>query len=161
MSITNYPLISGVGSASGAGSGIQVYPSFASFPGSGSSQTFYYDDGANDLYFWNGAAYEIAGNGPLTTDDLPEGGTNLYYTSARVDARIEEMLMQQYAILLDEVSTTVTYVGEAVPGSSLSGAVWRIKKLTEGGATELVITWASGTSSFDKIWNDRLTYTYS
>lgn len=195
MSVTNYPVISGVGSA-GGGSGILVFPNFAAFPVTGDPNTFYYDDGADDMYFWNGAAYESTGGGsPVDTDAVPEGVTNLYYTDGRVDVRIglanlgdlanvrstaaatdqilawsgsqwqpanlEDIAMKQYTLLLDEVSATVSYVGEAVPGALQADPVWRIKKLDESGAPELVITWADGTSDFDKVWDDRATYTYS
>ena len=40
----------------------------------------------NILYIWDGSAWQQAGT--TNTDDLTEGSTNLFYTDARVDARI-------------------------------------------------------------------------
>lgn len=64
----------------------------------------------------------------------------------------------QYALKLDESASPVTYIGEAVPGSSAASAVWRIKKIDE--TSGLVITWADGSADFDQIWNDRSSLIY-
>lgn len=66
-----------------------------------------------------------------------------------------------YAVQLDVVSTTVTYKGEAVPGTLTSAASWRIQKITTNSEDDISITWASGNSNFDKIWDDRLSLSYS
>jgi hypothetical protein len=142
-----------------------TYATFAEFPTTGTENVIFVDQAGLELYIWDGVSYVLisagGGGGPATTDGLTEGTTNLYYTDARVDARIEETLMQQYTLLLDEISATVSYVGEALPGSLQGDAVWRIKKLDEGGTPELQVEWADGTSDFDKVWDDRATYTYS
>ena len=65
-----------------------------------------------------------------------------------------------YTLLVDEASTTVTYVGEAPPGSDSSSAVWRIKKILESGGSTTV-SWASGNPAFDKVWDDRASFSYS
>ena len=56
---------------------------------------------------------------------------------------------------------TYTYVGEAAPGSSVSLPLWRIKRIAEysSGLTEII--WADDTDDFDKVWNDRETYSYT
>lgn len=64
----------------------------------------------------------------------------------------------QYNKLID-VEGDFTYIGEAVPGTAQSAFTWRIKRIEQIG-TDYNILWANGTSEFDKIWNDRLTYTY-
>lgn len=64
----------------------------------------------------------------------------------------------QYNKLVD-VDGTYTYIGEAVPGSSPSSTVWRIKRVEEIGA-DINILWANGSADFNKSWDDRLTYTY-
>ncbi len=65
-----------------------------------------------------------------------------------------------FALRLDEVSATITYVGEADPGSAEASNVWRIKQL-EDLAPDLNITWASGTAGFEFAWTDRLVLTYA
>lgn len=54
------------------------------------------------------------------------------------------------------------YVGEAIPGSLVSEAKWRIKKITwdvSGNPTN--VRWADGVKTFTKVWNSRGDYTYS
>lgn len=64
-----------------------------------------------------------------------------------------------YNVSLDEVSSTIMYVGEALPGTSSASAAWRIKKIDQ--TSGLILTWASGDADFDKVWNDRASYIYS
>jgi hypothetical protein len=63
-------------------------------------------------------------------------------------------------LVVDEVSSTVAYLGNCLPGNAgkVSEAVWRIKKVDKTSGTK--ITFANGTSDFDKVWNDRDTYSY-
>lgn len=62
------------------------------------------------------------------------------------------------ALEVDTASATITYVGEAAPGSATSGAVWRIKRIdTTSGVS---IRWADGVDGFSKIWDNRAAYTY-
>lgn len=65
------------------------------------------------------------------------------------------------ALQMDEADGGITYVGEAVIGSTSSSAVWRIKRLDEGGDPELIIEWADGNSDFDNIWDNRADLSYS
>lgn len=62
-----------------------------------------------------------------------------------------------YTTRLDEVSSTVFYVGKAVAGSLESEAKWQIARYTQTGN---VLKSEYASSLFDKIWNDRLTLTY-
>jgi hypothetical protein len=68
---------------------------------------------------------------------------------------------RQLALNLDDAGSSITYVGEAAPGSANSAAVWRIKRLDETVANDLTILWADGNSSFDNVWNDRASLSYS
>ena len=62
--------------------------------------------------------------------------------------------------VIDEVSATVTYIAESQsPGDAASGATWRIKKIDRS-VNPTTIKWANGTSFFDKVYDDRTTYTY-
>lgn len=65
----------------------------------------------------------------------------------------------QYDIKVDEASSTITYIGEILPGGADGDTTWRIKRLNS--ASGLVVRWANGTSDFDKTWSDRATYTYA
>ena len=65
-----------------------------------------------------------------------------------------------YTIRYDDVGSGVAYVGEAVPGTALNAALWRIKKIAETG-DDIAITYADGNDNFDNIWNNRLSIVYS
>lgn len=64
-----------------------------------------------------------------------------------------------YLLLLDEAALTITYIGEAIPLTTTAQAKWRIKVLETTGP-DIAIKWADGSTSFDKVWDDRATYTY-
>jgi len=65
-------------------------------------------------------------------------------------------------VVLDEVGS-LTYVGESIPGTATSTAAWRIFRLDESNAgdEELIKTFADNVTTFSKVWDDRLTYTYT
>lgn len=65
-----------------------------------------------------------------------------------------------YSRRTDFVGDSVIYRGEAQTGSAESAPVWRIRKITIGNDSDVTETWAGGTSSFDKVWSDRLTLSY-
>lgn len=53
---------------------------------------------------------------------------------------------------------TYTYVGNAVPGSATSDAVWQIKRVNN---TTGDIDWAGGALNFNQIWDNRTSLSYS
>jgi len=61
---------------------------------------------------------------------------------------------------IDEVSASVSYIGHSLPGMSTSSPEWRIMKLTVSGSLTRQ-TFAEGSADFDKIWDNRASYTYS
>lgn len=62
---------------------------------------------------------------------------------------------------VDFVGETLIYRGTATPGTADATNAWRIEEITFVGADEDVeIRWAAGNSNFDKVWNDRATYSY-
>lgn len=67
---------------------------------------------------------------------------------------------QKRSVRLDE-DGVLTYVGDADPGASEAGAVWRIQRLDSTVADDLTILWADGNSQFDNIWDNRAGLSYS
>lgn len=61
-------------------------------------------------------------------------------------------------VLIDDVSTTLSYVGEASAGSATTSSVWRIKRLDSTSGLELL--YADGNTHFDNIWDNRLSLSY-
>lgn len=73
----------------------------------------------------------------------------------------ESLVAYATRVDFDDVNNLI-YKGEAVPGSDQADSVWRVRRLSFVGADEDVVEeWAGGTASFDKVWDDRLTLTYS
>lgn len=62
---------------------------------------------------------------------------------------------------VDFITDLELYRGEAPVGSSENSAVWRIRKVTLAVDGDVVEKWASGTASFDKVWADRVSLTYT
>ena len=59
------------------------YANLAAFPATGTAGIMYVALDTNKVYRWSGSTYvEISGS-PGTTDAVPEGSTNLYFTDAR------------------------------------------------------------------------------
>jgi len=70
----------------------------------------------------------------------------------------------QYSKEVDFVDASdLIYVGEALPGSTTASASWRIKKidLNAGTDSDIGIRYADGDSTFDNIWDNHLSLTYS
>lgn len=61
---------------------------------------------------------------------------------------------------IDEVSASITYIGEAPTGASPSDPVWRISRIKTVG-TETIIQYANGSTTWNSIWNDRASLTYT
>lgn len=67
-----------------------------------------------------------------------------------------------FAKRIDFISDNELYKAEAPVGSLETAPVWRIRKVTISALdSDIVEVWASGTSNYDKIWTNRLSYTYS
>lgn len=60
---------------------------------------------------------------------------------------------------VDSTNPDSIYVGDAAPGSLESDPVWRIFR-ADFSANSATKNYADSTDTFDKVWNDRATYTY-
>lgn len=65
-----------------------------------------------------------------------------------------------YAVKLDDDGAGNQYVGFAKPGTASATSGWALMKIATSGL-DLDITWASGDSNMDKVWDNRLSETYS
>ncbi len=75
------------------------------------------------------------------------------------DPQGELVVEPTYVTRIDNATSVITYIGDAIPGTLTSAAAWRIKKLDE--TTGLIMTWADGNALFDNIWDNRAALTYS
>lgn len=80
-----------------------------------------------------------------------------------INQLIEEIMATNYATRYDQDAATPTfaYLGKAQVGTATSAATWQIQKLTFGTDGDVTITWADGNASFDNIWDNRASLSYS
>ena len=62
------------------------YVNLAAFPATGTTGVIYVALDTGKIYRWSGSAYVEISPSPGSTDAVPEGAVNLYYTEARVSA---------------------------------------------------------------------------
>jgi hypothetical protein len=68
----------------------------------------------------------------------------------------------RYTTLFDyDVNGNLTYVGIAAAGSPTNAPQWFIKQLNYTGGSLVSILTAQGQITFDKIWDNRASYSYS
>jgi hypothetical protein len=60
---------------------------------------------------------------------------------------------------IDSINTNLEYIGEASPGTLSSAALWRIKRIDNSNG--ITIQWADGNASFDNVWDNRESLSYS
>lgn len=65
---------------------------------------------------------------------------------------------ENLSVKVDFFSSTTYYLAEAAPGTATSAPLWRIAKLTLPSPS---LSWADGDDSFDNVWDDHLTLSYS
>jgi hypothetical protein len=65
---------------------VEEYADEASFPGTGETGKIYVAQDVNQTFRWSGSAYVEISASPGSTDAVPEGATNLYYTDGRAQS---------------------------------------------------------------------------
>ena len=57
----------------------------------------------------------------------------------------------------------VQYLGRAIPGTATSVAQWQIRKYTYDSTTANIVSiqFAGGVNDYNKVWDDRASYTYN
>ncbi len=66
-----------------------------------------------------------------------------------------------YTKRYDSVDSTTAYLGEATAGTGAGTASWRIQKLVFGVDGAVTTTFADGNTSFDNVWTNRASLSYS
>jgi len=61
----------------------------------------------------------------------------------------------------DGENSTYNYVGEAPVGAATTDASWRIFRLENSGTASLTKMWADNSDQFNKVWDNRASYSYA
>ena len=84
------------------------------------------------------------------------------YTGAATGDPCDEENEEMFSKRVNFIDETLLYRGEAQPGTAESSPAWRIRKITIAALdNDIVETWADGTDTFTKIWDNHLSYSYS
>lgn len=91
------------------------YANLAAFPGTGSNGKIYVAQDSGKIYRWSGSSYVVISASPGSTDAVPEGAVNLYYTSARaasaapvqdINGRVGSVVLSKGDVGLSNVDNT-------------------------------------------------------
>lgn len=97
-------------------------------------------------------------------EDLSTSSNTTTVDLTIIEARLDDLeaLTEIEQNLVDYISETVLYRGETFDNLSLTSAPdWRIRKRVISGTGDSVTdTYAEGDNTFDKIWDNRASYTY-
>ena len=68
--------------------------------------------------------------------------------------------MSEKNLVVDTVSSSLVYIGEAAIAVTQATAFWKIKRITTTGSI-VQIVWADGNENFDNVWNNRASLSYA
>lgn len=88
------------------------YANFAGFPGTGTAGVIYIALDTGKIYRWGGSAYAEISASPGSTDAVPEGATNLYFTVARVRDTLLAGLSTATNAVITTADTVLTALGK-------------------------------------------------
>lgn len=63
------------------------------------------------------------------------------------------------SLKVDQITSTLFYIGEATIAAPTSNPVWRIRKIDA--SVGVNITWADGNANYDNVWDNRASLSYS
>ena len=93
----------------------------------------------------------------LTADDSYDPPRLLVHTLGTMNMGLGSV----YTEAMSYNGNLIEYHGWAAPGASKAAAVWAVVKYTYSGNLITDITWAGGLASFNQVWNDRASLSYS
>lgn len=110
---------------------------FAALPGTGETGKIYVTLDNNKTYRWSGSAYVEISASPGSTDAVPEGATNLYFTTARAQAAVTTITGNAATASKLQTARTIGATGDATWSVSFDGSanVSAAITLTNSGVT--------------------------
>jgi len=138
---------------------VQEFANYAAFPATGATDIIYIAQDTNYEYRWSGSAYIQLVASPGSTDAVPEGTTNLYFTAARVLAVVLSGITFGTVSAITATDSILSAFGKLQAQlTALAGKV-----LPSGGTTGQVLAKNSATN-YDAAWitpSGSSSYTFS
>ncbi|RAR51692.1 hypothetical protein C7401_13652 [Paraburkholderia unamae] len=88
------------------------YANLAAFPAAGETGKIYVADDSGKIYRWSGSAYIEISASPGSTDAVPEGATNQYFTPSRVLATVLTGLSTATNAVISTADTVLGALGK-------------------------------------------------
>lgn len=89
------------------------YANTGAFPGTGTTGKIFVAVDTGKIYRWSGSVYVEISPSPGSTDAVPEGATNQYYTATRADARISAAI----GVTVQGYNSNTTQLGNSTTGT--------------------------------------------
>lgn len=112
----------------------------------------------------NSKMVDASNNGISSTNVSGKQSVDVNVTSITLNSDDDSVSVVEQKLVkrVDSSNASYTYIGEAVAGSSVAGALWSIKRITLSPESELGTTlYADGVTTKTKIWDNRSLYSYS
>jgi hypothetical protein len=112
------------------------FANLAAFPGTGSAGVIYVALDTNKVYRWGGSSYTEISPSPGSTDAVPEGATNKYFTTGRVLSTVLVGLSLVSSSAITSASTVLEALGQlqaqnTAQDTAISGKQASSSKLTD------------------------------
>lgn len=120
------------------------YANLASFPATGATGIIYIALDTNKTYRWSGSVYVEISASPGSTDAVPEGSTNLYFTQARA----RQSISASGSISYNNSTGVISFTDAVTSVAGKTGAVTLVKADVGLGNVEntALSTWAGSTN---------------
>jgi hypothetical protein len=129
---------------------VEEYADLASFPVEGSAGKLYVAQDTNKVYRWSGTVYIEISASPGSTDAVPEGSTNLYFTDERAQLALASALSGKSDVGHTHVASDITDFGSAAsaaaPVQSVAGMIGNVLL----GKSDVGLDQVDNTSDADK-----------
>ncbi len=124
---------------------IDEFANLAAFPATGAANKLYVALDTEKVYRWGGSSYIEISPSPGSTDAVPEGSSNLYFTNARAVAALSSTL----ANYLTTATAASTYLTQANAASTyLTQSTAASTYLTQSSASATYLTQSSASSTY-------------
>lgn len=98
------------------------FANLAAFPATGESGKIYVDISTNRTYRWSGSVYVEIASSPGTTDSVPEGSINKYYTAARAQADVTSVTGNAGTATKLQTARQISLTGAVTGSGSFDGS---------------------------------------